>query len=258
MKKILLVCAAGMSTSMLVKRMIDHANAISLEVNISALAIAEAKGKIKNNEVDVVLLGPQVRFQKPEIEAVIGAFFIVYTPYQMIDGQAFLTTKYLGAQGLFVAVIVALITSEIFCRLARNPKITITMPAAVPPAVARSFKVLLPIFFVMVFFSALNYCLTLISPAGLNDLIYTLIQTPLKHMGTNIFAVIILGLWVISCGCWGSTDLIPHRQFEKPFFLRLIWRISPGPLNMALPGARHIRLPGLLLMMHSPTAAVQV
>lgn len=64
----------------------------------------------------------------------------------MIDGQAFLTTKYLGAQGLFVAVIVALITSEIFCRLARNPKITITMPAAVPPAVARSFKVLLPIF----------------------------------------------------------------------------------------------------------------
>ncbi|EPM8668740.1 PTS sugar transporter subunit IIB [Escherichia coli] len=59
MKKILLVCAAGMSTSMLVKRMIDHANAISLEVNISALAIAEAKGKIKNNEVDVVLLGPQ-------------------------------------------------------------------------------------------------------------------------------------------------------------------------------------------------------
>ncbi|EOD1447697.1 TPA: PTS sugar transporter subunit IIB [Escherichia coli] len=59
MKKILLVCAAGMSTSMLVKRMIDHATAISLEVNISALAIAEAKGKIKNNEVDVVLLGPQ-------------------------------------------------------------------------------------------------------------------------------------------------------------------------------------------------------
>ena len=65
-------------------------------------------------------------------------------------------------------------------------------------------------------------------------------------------------LHLISSGCWGSTDLIQRRQFEKPFFLRLIWRISPGPLNTALPGARHIRLPGLLLMMHSPTAAVQV
>ena len=57
MKKILLVCAAGMSTSMLVKRMIDHANAISLEVNISALAIAEAKGKIKNNEEVLLVQG---------------------------------------------------------------------------------------------------------------------------------------------------------------------------------------------------------
>ncbi|EES8723615.1 PTS sugar transporter subunit IIC [Escherichia coli] len=153
----------------------------------------------------------------------IGAFFIVYTPYQMIDGQAFLTTKYLGAQGLFVAVIVALITSEIFCRLARNPKITITMPAAVPPAIARSFKVLLPIFFVMVFFSALNYCLTLISPAGLNDLIYTLIQTPLKHMGTNIFAVIILGavgnfLWVLGIHGPNTTSAIRETVFSEANF----------------------------------------
>ncbi|HAI6495084.1 TPA: PTS transporter subunit EIIC [Escherichia coli] len=39
----------------------------------------------------------------------IGAFFIVYTPYQMIDGQAFLTTKYLGAQalGLLLAIFIA-------------------------------------------------------------------------------------------------------------------------------------------------------
>ncbi|MZR35473.1 carbohydrate porin [Escherichia coli] len=163
----------------------------------------------------------------------IGAFFIVYTPYQMIDGQAFLTTKYLGAQGLFVAVIVALITSEIFCRLARNPKITITMPAAVPPAVARSFKVLLPIFFVMVFFSALNYCLTLISPAGLNDLIYTLIQTPLKHMGTNIFAVIILGavgnfLWVLGIHGPNTTSAIRETVFSEANLENLSWAAQHG------------------------------
>ncbi|EFH4910588.1 PTS sugar transporter subunit IIC [Escherichia coli] len=163
----------------------------------------------------------------------IGAFFIVYTPYQMIDGQAFLTTKYLGAQGLFVAVIVALITSEIFYRLARNPKITITMPAAVPPAVARSFKVLLPIFFVMVFFSALNYCLTLISPAGLNDLIYTLIQTPLKHMGTNIFAVIILGavgnfLWVLGIHGPNTTSAIRETVFSEANLENLSWAAQHG------------------------------
>ena len=56
-----------MSTSMLVKRMIDHANAISLEVNISALAIAKLKGKLKITKLTLFLLGPQVRFQKSEI-----------------------------------------------------------------------------------------------------------------------------------------------------------------------------------------------
>lgn len=37
----------------------------------------------------------------------IGAFFIVYTPYTIIDGQAYLTTKFLGPQGLFVAIFIA-------------------------------------------------------------------------------------------------------------------------------------------------------
>lgn len=110
----------------------------------------------------------------------IGAFFIVYTPYEVINGQAYITMKFMGAQGLFVAIIVALITGEIFCRLARSPRATITMPAQVPPAVARSFKVLIPVFFVMIFFSVLSYLIALISPLGINDLIYTLIQAPLS------------------------------------------------------------------------------
>ncbi len=117
--------------------------------------------------------------------------------------------------------------------LARNPKITITMPAAVPPAVSRSFKVLLPIFFVMVFFSALNYCLTLISPAGLNDLIYKLIQTPLKHMGTNIFAVIILGavgnfLWVLGIHGPNTTSAIRETVFSEANLENLSWAAQHG------------------------------
>lgn len=111
MKKILLVCAAGMSTSMLVKRMIDHATAISLEVNISALAIAEAKGKIKNNEVDVVLLGPQVRFQKPEIEAVaqgkMPVAVIEMKDYGTMNGQAVLEFAMKLVTGAVEVVLVA-------------------------------------------------------------------------------------------------------------------------------------------------------
>ena len=94
MQNILLVCAAGMSTSMLVKRMLEQAENIKAQVNINALAISEAKEKIKNNEVDVVLLGPQVRFQKKEIEEVaqgkISVAVIDMKYYGQMDGKAVL------------------------------------------------------------------------------------------------------------------------------------------------------------------------
>jgi len=96
MKNILLVCAAGMSTSMLVKRMQEHADSNSVEVSINALAIAEAKDKIKKNEADVVLLGPQVRFQKKEIEDItqgkIPVAVIDMKHYGQMDGKSVLET----------------------------------------------------------------------------------------------------------------------------------------------------------------------
>ncbi|MEQ6277354.1 PTS sugar transporter subunit IIB [Kluyvera huaxiensis] len=91
MENILLVCAAGMSTSMLVKRMREHAEAVNNPANINALAISEAKEKIKKNEVSVVLLGPQVRFQKNEIEAIsqgkIPVAVIDMKSYGQMDGK---------------------------------------------------------------------------------------------------------------------------------------------------------------------------
>lgn len=69
MKNILLVCAAGMSTSMLVKRMQEHAAASGIAVNINALAISEAKEKQKKRS-GCGFIRAAGRFQKSEIEEV--------------------------------------------------------------------------------------------------------------------------------------------------------------------------------------------
>ena len=66
MKKITLLCAAGMSTSMLVKKMQEAATAQNYECEIAAYPTSEARDKAK--DADVILLGPQVRFQKAKIE----------------------------------------------------------------------------------------------------------------------------------------------------------------------------------------------
>ncbi|MBB1165966.1 MULTISPECIES: PTS sugar transporter subunit IIB [Lacticaseibacillus] len=61
-KKIMLVCAAGMSTSMLVARMQKAAEKDGIEVNIFATAASDAGNKLADEKPDVLMLGPQVRY----------------------------------------------------------------------------------------------------------------------------------------------------------------------------------------------------
>ena len=60
MKRIMLVCAAGMSTSLLVTKMQAAAEAEGLEAEIFAVSATEADERLAdtNAPVDVLLLGP--------------------------------------------------------------------------------------------------------------------------------------------------------------------------------------------------------
>ena len=66
MKQILLVCSAGMSTSLLVTKMEGAAKDAGYDAKIFALPFSDAPRVLE--DVDVILLGPQVRFQKSAIE----------------------------------------------------------------------------------------------------------------------------------------------------------------------------------------------
>lgn len=70
MKKILLVCNAGMSTSMLVKKMQQAAQEMKVEVSIEAKSLAEAKKEIET--ADIVLLGPQIRYELDNVKKIAG------------------------------------------------------------------------------------------------------------------------------------------------------------------------------------------
>lgn len=66
MRKILLACCAGMSTSLLVTRMQEAAKKRNIDVEISAMPVGEAETVLKN--WDIVMLGPQVRHQLKRTE----------------------------------------------------------------------------------------------------------------------------------------------------------------------------------------------
>ena len=65
---------------------------MQVEIDINALPVSECSTKI--NEVDIVLLGPQVRFQKTVVERLangrIPVDIIDMRAYGMMDGKSIL------------------------------------------------------------------------------------------------------------------------------------------------------------------------
>ncbi len=80
MNKILLCCAAGMSTSMLVQRMEKYAAQNNLEVEINAIAFDEFRDEIQN--YDCCLLGPQIKYKLAEFKAIAEEY---NKPVEVID-----------------------------------------------------------------------------------------------------------------------------------------------------------------------------
>ena len=70
MINIMLVCNAGMSTSMLMNKMIDAAKQQGVEAEI--WAIPDAKLNEEWKKADVILLGPQVSYLKSRVETITG------------------------------------------------------------------------------------------------------------------------------------------------------------------------------------------
>lgn len=91
MIKIMLCCASGMSTSLLVEKMKKSAKEKGIEVEIWAVGANEVKSNA--SKADVILLGPQVRYAQKKIESEapgIPVANIGMREYGMMNGNAVL------------------------------------------------------------------------------------------------------------------------------------------------------------------------
>ena len=145
----------------------------------------------------------------------VSVYFIIYPDYVGVDNVNHLTTKFLGSQGLFVAIIVGLVVGELMSVLSKSEKLEIKMPEQVPPAVARSFKVLIPIILITLSFSIINFLIKKVAPGGLHEWVYTVLQSPLTKLGQNVGSVIVLAficqiLWAM--GIHGPNTIAAVRD----------------------------------------------
>ena len=79
----MLCCAAGMSTSMLMKKMRAEAESREFEVQIEAYGAQQFDDKV--TEYDVVLLGPQIKYMQADLQARAEKHGIRVEPIDMMD-----------------------------------------------------------------------------------------------------------------------------------------------------------------------------
>jgi cellobiose PTS system EIIB component len=89
---IMLVCNAGMSTGMLAKKMEKVSEG---KCNVKAYGIAEYMDHLET--VDIILIGPQIRFQIDAIKATVGDTTVLNIDpmnYGTMNAAAILKTVY--------------------------------------------------------------------------------------------------------------------------------------------------------------------
>ncbi|MGH1026436.1 PTS cellobiose transporter subunit IIC, partial [Bacillus paranthracis] len=143
--------------------------------------------------------------------------FLLATPFQvayiipstkesvLVEGA--IPAVLMGSQGLFVAMIIALISTELY-RFIVQKKIIIKMPETVPPAVTRSFAALVPGFIVVTVIWLLRLIIENTSFGSIHNIVGQILQEPLSVLGASLWGAIIAVILVHvlwSCGIHGAT-----------------------------------------------------
>lgn len=119
---------------------------------------------------------------------------------------------YTASKGLFLGMIIALFSVELFTKLCKSKYLKINMPDSVPSNVTSSFNNLFPFALTIIIFAAINYTVVQLAGLSLYDIIYTFIQKPLQAVVQGLPGVLLLMLVAQIFWCVG----IHGNQIIKP------------------------------------------
>ena len=121
----------------------------------------------------------------------------------------------LGAQGLFIGMIMAIIVAEMFRVLTNIEAIKIKMPPSVPAGIAVSFNTLIPILIIVLGTAVFGNIFKTVTGKYLNEFIYSAVQTPLEialKSPLGILALVIGGQLFWFLGIHGGLVVTPLRN----------------------------------------------
>lgn len=176
-------------------------------------------------------------------------------------------TEFLGPKGVFAALIIAIVTCELYRFLVRK-KLVIKMPAGVPPMVSQAFVALIPSLLIVVFWWLIRVVFDLNIPVMIMSLFQplvsagdspvTVVSTSLLNRilwavgihGGNVVGSVASPIWtqmnIANQAAMSAGEALPHL-FSGVFYDNYVW-IGLAPLSaiMCFSKSKRIKALGLL------------
>ncbi|MEK5052270.1 PTS sugar transporter subunit IIC [Niallia sp. FSL K6-0212] len=157
--------------------------------------------------------------------------------------------SYTSASGMFVGIIVGLLATDLFIKLSSNKKMQINISGNIPPAVIKSFNVLIPIMVNVIIFAVASFLLNQVFNMDFNTLISTIITKPLSYVTTSLPGfLLIISIANLFFG-FGIHQAVISGALLDPFLLQ-------NMQDNMLAYANHQEIPHIINMAFKDTFAV--
>ena len=171
----------------------------------------------------------------------ISAFcFLIITPLANFETGSYLDIGWLGAKGLFGAMIVALIAGRLYC-LFLDKKIIIKMPESVPPVVSNPIIIagLFPAIIVGFLFVFVAFGFSLTKYGSFADFVYGIIAAPLQNLSGSIWSLLFIILIQMVLWIFGLHGSLVVGSFISALYLPMdtmnMEAVMAGVANSDLP-----------------------
>lgn len=121
--------------------------------------------------------------------------FLIVTPLGFLeDSSAYIPLEWLGGKGLFVAMIIGLLSSKLYVYIL-DKGLYIKMPEGVPPTLEKSFAAIIPGLLIAPLMLVISAAFNLTTFVSIHGFIFGIIQAPLTSVGGSPITFILMILF---------------------------------------------------------------
>ncbi|MBA9087937.1 PTS system cellobiose-specific IIC component [Fontibacillus solani] len=149
--------------------------------------------------------------------------FLIVTPMGKMEDQTMgISVQWLGAPGLFVAMLVAILVARVYV-LVLDKEFYIKMPKGVPPTIEKSFAAIVPSIVIILIMLAIRGIFASTAYTSIHQFIFTIVQTPLTALG---------GSWPAFLICVAATSIFFFLGVHGPLVVYSVMGAIWTPLQI--------------------------